>query len=183
MNNHQPMKIRKKMYDRIQSRKKIQKFGDALIYTNCTILAQPVEIETLRKKRLIRKQQSDIERLPKAVGVWKITEKSFDSKDEMNPKNNLFVPSFLSKDSEKTNIRITNLPESTTDQDLNDLVRPFGNISRTFLGKCKETNNALGYAFVDFCDKASAEKAIKKLNGFGYGHLILAAEWAKQKNK
>ena len=36
-----------------------------------------------------------------------------------------------------------------------------------------------GFAFVHYYDKSDAQKAIDKLNGFGYDHLILKVEWAK----
>ena len=36
-----------------------------------------------------------------------------------------------------------------------------------------------GFAFINFFNKADAEKAIEKVSGFGYNHLILQVEWAK----
>lgn len=36
-----------------------------------------------------------------------------------------------------------------------------------------------GFAFVTFYTRADAEKAIEKVSGFGYNHLILQVEWAR----
>ena len=36
-------------------------------------------------------------------------------------------------------IRVSNLPEAAQESDLDDLFRPFGNVSRTFLAKDKQT--------------------------------------------
>ena len=36
-----------------------------------------------------------------------------------------------------------------------------------------------GFAFVSFVNKDDAAKAMEKLQGFGYDHLILKLEWAR----
>ncbi|KAI9143743.1 eukaryotic translation initiation factor 3 subunit G-domain-containing protein, partial [Paraphysoderma sedebokerense] len=76
-------------------------------------------------------------------------------------------------------IRISNLSEDTTDQDLQQLVRVFGSVARSFLAKDHETGNCKGYAFVNYHRKDDAERAINALDGHGYANLILRAEWAK----
>nr|QBH74181.1 eukaryotic translation initiation factor 3 subunit G [Encarsia formosa] len=78
-----------------------------------------------------------------------------------------------------TAIRISNLSESTTDQDLEDLVKPFGNIQKLYLAKEKNTNVCKGFAYVHFKTKAEAARAISVLNGYGYDHLILSVDWSK----
>lgn len=78
-----------------------------------------------------------------------------------------------------TAIRISNLSESTTDQDLEDLVKPFGNIQKLYLAKEKNTNVCKGFAYVHFKSKAEAARAISVLNGYGYDHLILSVDWSK----
>ncbi|KAJ8665421.1 hypothetical protein QAD02_007083 [Eretmocerus hayati] len=78
-----------------------------------------------------------------------------------------------------TAIRISNLSESTTDQDLEELVRPFGPIQKLYLAKEKNTNVCKGFAYVHFKSRSDAAKAIQVLNGHGYDHLILSVDWSK----
>lgn len=79
-------------------------------------------------------------------------------------------------------IRISNLSESTTDPDIEDLVKPFGAIHRIFLAKDKATNMCKGFAYVHFKIKSDAQEAINVLNGHGYDHLILVVDWSKPMN-
>lgn len=76
-------------------------------------------------------------------------------------------------------IRVTNISENTTEADLQDLFKPFGRISRVYLAKDKETLQSRGFAFVSFVNKDDAARAMVKLQGFGYDHLILKLEWAR----
>ncbi|ESO04939.1 hypothetical protein HELRODRAFT_185530 [Helobdella robusta] len=76
-------------------------------------------------------------------------------------------------------IRVTNLSEDTRESDLQDLFRPFGQISRIFLAKDKLSGQSKGFAFINFHHKEDAARAIAGVSGFGYDHLILNVEWAK----
>jgi translation initiation factor 3 subunit G len=76
-------------------------------------------------------------------------------------------------------IRVTNLSESTTEADLQDLFQRFGRISRIYLAKDKVTLQSRGFAFVSFVNKDDAAKAMDELQGYGYDHLILKLEWAR----
>lgn len=78
-----------------------------------------------------------------------------------------------------TTIRISNLSESTTDADLDELVKPFGSILKFYLPKDKQTNLCKGFAYVHFKFRVEASKAIATLNGYGYDHLILNVDWSK----
>lgn len=80
---------------------------------------------------------------------------------------------------ETATVRVTNLSENTREQDLQDLFRPFGDISRIFLAKDKNTGLSKGFAFINYKRREDANKAIEFLNGYGYDHLILCVEWAK----
>jgi len=82
-------------------------------------------------------------------------------------------------ENQQNTLRITNLSEDTTENDLGELVRPFGRTTRIFLAKDKYTNTSRGFAFVTFLQYEDAAAAIAKLNGYGYANLILHAEWAK----
>lgn len=78
-----------------------------------------------------------------------------------------------------TAIRISNLSESTTDADLDELVKPFGAIQKQYLAKDRQTNLCKGFAYVHFKYRAEAARAIATLNGYGYDHLILNVDWSK----
>ncbi|XP_076646015.1 eukaryotic translation initiation factor 3 subunit g1 [Halictus rubicundus] len=78
-----------------------------------------------------------------------------------------------------TTIRISNLSESTTDTDLDELVKPFGSVLKFYLPKDKQTNLCKGFAYVHFKFRIDAAKAIATLNGYGYDHLILNVDWSK----
>lgn len=80
-------------------------------------------------------------------------------------------------------IRVSNLSESTQDGDLEDLVKPFGPISKLYLAKDKSTGLCKGFAYIHFKLRSDAQKAINGLNGHGYDHLILNADWSKQQTQ
>jgi len=76
-------------------------------------------------------------------------------------------------------VRVTNLPEDTTDQDLKDLFSMTGKVLRIYLAKDKQTQRCKGFAFVTYGNTEDADKAIKTITGHRYDHLILKVEWAK----
>lgn len=75
-------------------------------------------------------------------------------------------------------IRVSNLPETAQENDLEDLFRPFGSLSRTFLVKDRVTGVSRGAAYVTFHSRSDAAKAIEAVNGFGYDHCILQVQWS-----
>ncbi|KAL2919894.1 hypothetical protein HK105_200811 [Polyrhizophydium stewartii] len=77
-------------------------------------------------------------------------------------------------------IRISNLSEDTTEDDVRALVSKFGSTSRVFVAWDRDLGVCKGFAFVGFYDKSAAERAIEKLNGYGYDNLILRVEWSKR---
>ncbi len=80
---------------------------------------------------------------------------------------------------DQNTIRVTNISEDTTEADLQELFSAFGRISRVYLAKDKETLQSRGFAFVSFVHQEDAAKAMAKLQGHGYDHLILKLEWAR----
>jgi len=80
-------------------------------------------------------------------------------------------------------IRVTNISEDTTENDLRELFRRFGTTSRIYLAKDKGTNQSRGFAFITYTSRADAQKAIDRLNGYGYGNLILHVEFAKPREE
>ncbi|KAL8154100.1 hypothetical protein V2J09_011860 [Rumex salicifolius] len=75
-------------------------------------------------------------------------------------------------------VRVTNLSEDTREADLHELFRPFGSITRVYVAIDQKTGLSRGFGFVNFALKEDAERAIKKLNGYGYDSLILSVEWS-----
>lgn len=82
-------------------------------------------------------------------------------------------------------IRVSNLTKNVTEDDLRELFGRFGNISRVYLPKMEKTENGKtfkepkGFAFISFSNKEDAERALDRLQGHGYDHLIIKLEWAK----
>ncbi|XP_059628084.1 uncharacterized protein LOC132270894 [Cornus florida] len=79
---------------------------------------------------------------------------------------------------EENSVRVTNLSEDTREPDLLELFRTFGPVSRVYVAIDQKTSVSRGFGFVNFVNKEDAERAINKLNGYGYDNLILRVEWA-----
>ncbi|BFF91047.1 eukaryotic translation initiation factor 3 subunit G-2 [Drosophila madeirensis] len=82
-------------------------------------------------------------------------------------------------DRERSAVRISNLPESMTEADLEELVKSIGPYSKLYLAREKITGLCKGFAYVHFKFRQDAAAAIEILNGHGYDHLILSVEWSK----
>ncbi len=87
------------------------------------------------------------------------------------------MPDDRSKDLSCT-IRVTNLSEETTENDVKDLFARFGNLQRVYLARNKTTQASRGFAFVSFYNRKDAERAMETLQGYGYDNLILRLEFA-----
>lgn len=77
-------------------------------------------------------------------------------------------------------IRVTNISEDTQEQDLRDLFSYVGRVARVYVGRDRETGAGRGFAFVSFEDKATAQRAIERMNGRGYDNLILNVGWSRK---
>lgn len=77
-------------------------------------------------------------------------------------------------------LRVTNVSEFAEEQDLRDMFSRFGHVTRVFLAKDRETGRAKGFAFVSYADRSDASTACDKMDGYGFGHLILRVEFAKK---
>jgi len=78
-------------------------------------------------------------------------------------------------------LRISNLSEEATEDDIKDLLRQFGQVTRLRLAKDRMTGRSRGFAFATFVRRDEAQAALDKLDGFGYDSLILSLEWAESK--
>lgn len=79
---------------------------------------------------------------------------------------------------DENSVRVTNLSEDTREPDLLELFRTFGPVTRVYVAIDQKTGVSRGFGFVNFVNKEDAERAINKLNGYGYDNLILRVEWA-----
>ncbi|KAF8445444.1 eukaryotic translation initiation factor 3 subunit G-domain-containing protein [Kalaharituber pfeilii] len=77
-------------------------------------------------------------------------------------------------------LRVTNVSELAEEQDLRAMFERFGRVTRVFLAKDRDTGRSKGFAFVSFADRAEAAKACERMDGHGFGHLILRVEFAKR---
>jgi len=89
--------------------------------------------------------------------------------------------------SNETTIRVSNLTKAVTEADLHDLFDKFGSVARVTLPKTKpegkEAPQTRGFAYIEYRRRDDAEKAMTKLQGHGYDHLILKLEWAQPSQK
>lgn len=79
---------------------------------------------------------------------------------------------------DENSVRVTNLPQDVTEADLGELFRPFGHVLRIYLAVDRVTGENRGFAFVTFAHREDGDRAIKRLDSYGYGHVILKVEWA-----
>lgn len=72
---------------------------------------------------------------------------------------------------------IANLPRSFTQQQFEELVRPFGNLERCFLVYSEVSGHSKGYGFVEYMKKDSAARAKSELLGKQMGTRTLYVHW------
>ncbi|KAF5908057.1 ribonucleoprotein PTB-binding 1 isoform X2, partial [Clarias magur] len=74
---------------------------------------------------------------------------------------------------------IANLPRAFTQQQFEELVRPFGNLERCFLVHSVCTGHSKGYGFVEYMKKDSAARAKSELLGKQLGSRMLYVHWTE----
>lgn len=84
---------------------------------------------------------------------------------------------------EYATLRVTNLSEDVEEEDLRDLFRRYGRVTRVFVGRDRETGACKGFAYVNFEDRASADLARQKLDGYPYSNLILSCQWSQPRGE
>ncbi|NXL55046.1 RAVR1 protein, partial [Podilymbus podiceps] len=72
---------------------------------------------------------------------------------------------------------IANLPRLYSQQQFEELVRPFGNLERCFLVYSEKTGHSKGYGFVEYMKKDSAARAKSDLLGKQLGTRTLYVHW------
>ncbi len=76
-------------------------------------------------------------------------------------------------------IGINNLSENTTFPDLQELVKPFGSVTKQYLITIIGSLSYRGFAYVHFKDQGDAQEAINALNGYVYKDINLTAGWSE----
>nr|XP_029481427.1 ribonucleoprotein PTB-binding 1-like isoform X1 [Oncorhynchus nerka] len=74
---------------------------------------------------------------------------------------------------------IANLPHAFSQQQFEELVRPFGNLERCFLVHSASTGHSKGYGFVEYMKKDSAARAKSELLGKQLGSRMLYVHWTE----
>jgi cold-inducible RNA-binding protein len=78
---------------------------------------------------------------------------------------------------------VGNMSFQTTEADLNELFKPFGQVSRVHLAMDRETGRARGFAFVEMPNDEEAAKAIAGLDGKQVGGRNLKVNEARPKTE
>ena len=80
---------------------------------------------------------------------------------------------------ENTTIKISNLIFDYDESSMRDLFEPFGTIRRIVQPRSKKGNQPLGYIFITYEDRISANKAIAKMDRYPYNNCILDVCFSK----
>lgn len=89
--------------------------------------------------------------------------------------------STMEREGQENTLRVSNLTKAVTEDDLRELFERFGRIHRISLPRIEKdgVKEPRGFAYIAFVNREDAEKALDKLQGYGYDHLIIKLEWAK----
>ena len=79
-------------------------------------------------------------------------------------------------------IYIGNLPYDTTEEQVAELFRPFGEVNRATLVKDRETGRPRGFGFVEMENDDDAQKAIEGLSGMDYQGRPLTVNEARNRS-
>lgn len=75
------------------------------------------------------------------------------------------------------NIYVGNLPYQLTPDELKDIFSPYGEVTTVNIITDKMSGRSKGFGFIEMPDKAAAEEAVDKLNGFSLkGRNITVSE-------
>jgi cold-inducible RNA-binding protein len=79
------------------------------------------------------------------------------------------------------NLFVGNMSFQTTEGDLTDLFKAFGQVTRVHIAMDRETGRARGFAFVEMPNDEEAAKAVAGLNGKELGGRALKVNEARPK--
>ncbi|GLD93685.1 hypothetical protein PINS_up002290 [Pythium insidiosum] len=81
------------------------------------------------------------------------------------------------------NLFVFHIPNDMTNQDLFNYFAPYGNVISARIMVEKETGRSRGFGFVSYDNAASADQAIKAMNGFQVGRKRLKVQHKKEKSQ
>ena len=81
------------------------------------------------------------------------------------------------------NLFVGNMSFQTTESELNELFKAFGQVTRVHIAMDRETNRARGFAFVEMPNDEEAAKAIAGLDGKDVGGRNLKVNEARPKTE
>jgi RNA recognition motif-containing protein len=81
------------------------------------------------------------------------------------------------------NLFVGNMSFQTTESDLQELFKPFGQVTRVHVATDRETGRARGFAFVEMPNDEEAAKAIAGLDGKEVGGRSLKVNEARPKTE
>lgn len=77
-------------------------------------------------------------------------------------------------------LRITSLSTDADEDDLRTLFERFGRVARANVVRDRDTQESKGFGFVSFENRKDGERALEKMNGYGYDSLILSVSWSRE---
>lgn len=95
-----------------------------------------------------------------------------------------YVPPTMRRDAEerRVTVKISNIPEDTDRDQLQELFNPCGRIYRINVPRDKKTGEGRGFAFIDFNDRDGAISAVVMMNGHRIGYQVISVEFALDKD-
>jgi hypothetical protein len=97
---------------------------------------------------------------------------------DMHAKMGMRSGAGASMDEDQCAIRISNLSKDASQDDVRELVTPFGRVARCTVPKNK-FGESRGFAYVNFYSQSDGEKCIAALHGHAYDYLILEVKMAE----
>lgn len=82
-----------------------------------------------------------------------------------------------------TKIFVGSLPYTTTNEELADLFKSFGQVATATVVMDKFTGRSRGFGFVEMPNDEEAQKAISELNGYKLGDRALAVSVARPREE
>eukprot|EP00756_Hemistasia_phaeocysticola_P003065 Hpha_TRINITY_DN12042_c0_g3::TRINITY_DN12042_c0_g3_i1::g.141234::m.141234/K03248/EIF3G; translation initiation factor 3 subunit G len=171
-------------------RQRWKKFGKALEQADADLVVLGTEttlelgkVEELNEKRLDRAVEKKIDQL-----VMQVRHKDPTAAPGNQQNDGLYRAKAIATDTadsrpqrdDSCTVRVTNLSDEISEEDLRALFNRFGSVMRCYVGKDKLTHERKGYAFISFREKSAAEMAIAKLHRHPLNHVILNVTWAQQ---
>ena len=144
-------------------------FGDAIQnQTNLFTIGDPIELVLSFKKE----EDQDLD-----INIKEVIEGAQKNKTYIIPKKTTSIPSVKTIDN-STTLKISNIGDGMTDEDIRDIFGEFGSIKRINFPKSKKTRQLLGYAFVTFESRQEAENVINNKKRYIFNHCVLDICWA-----